>query len=826
MGSRWLEPGAGVLTLGGWRRRGSLVIAAAAVVLGALTSLAVTGTLTINATAQSGTCSTAAATASNPAVFGCWTIPPIPLGTVGINSALMPNGNVLLYGLPENAPGDGPGSDARVLNPNTGQITNVTLTSQTDILCSGIDVLPNGEVLATGGLLYNPSDPYVESTTGTNNITLFDPATNTWSSGGNLLEPRWYPSNVELANGDVLIFGGQASTGNFDNNVELFSGPTQPTQMMPGTSYFGNYPRLFLLPDGMIAKVGPSQYTRIYNPQTGSFSGNLAAMNYGNREYGAFVLLPGLNQILAAGGSAVGTQNPTATAELLNLSTMRWSYTGSMHSPRINENLVLLPTGNVLSVGGGAGGLYGNPVTSAEMYSPATGQWSVMASQTAQRTYHSTAILLPNGQVLSAGSDNGPNQNSYELYSPPYLFQGARPTISGVPTSVGYGSSFTVTTPDASSISKVALISSGAATHATNPTQRYVALNFSAGSGQLTVSGPANGDTTPPGWYMMFLVNSAGVPSVASWVDVGAAPSTAAATNLVVSGLASTVAGSPASVTVTAETATGAVAANYQGTVDFSSSDQAAVLPSPYAFTAADGGTHTFTVQFNTTGSQTLTVSDSTYSSISGSASVMVTQPSSVSSLSATLPASSQAGVDVPLTVQALGANGSAASGYQGTVDFTSSDPAAVLPAPYTFTQADQGSHTFQVTLNTRGTEMITVTDAATSSLTGSASTTVTLPATHFALYTPSTIVAGKPFHTTIVALDRYNGVVPGYVGTVNLTSSDPGAQLPPALTFTAAEQGRAVVSITLNTAGGQTLSVQDVADGSISGQRAVTVSP
>lgn len=141
-------------------------------------------------------------------------------------------------------------------------------------------------------------------------------------------------------------------------------------------------------------------------------------------------------------------------------------------------------------------------------------------AQASAHAYHSTAVLLPDGRVLSAGQTNGAMQTTAEIYSPPYLFAGPRPVIDAAPSTVGYGTSFAVDTAQAASIDRVALIGANTATHGVNFDQRYVPLTFSAGSGVLTVNGPASGTEAPPGWYMLFLVDDAGTPSVASWVKV------------------------------------------------------------------------------------------------------------------------------------------------------------------------------------------------------------------------------------------------------------------------------------------------------------------
>ena len=144
-----------------------------------------------------------------------------------------------------------------------------------------------------------------------------------------------------------------------------------------------------------------------------------------------------------------------------------------------------------------------------------------MSPQTVQRTYHSTAVLLPDGRVISSGSDNHASTDiTYEIYSPPYLFKGARPVIQSPPTSLTYGAKFNITTADASSITRVALVRPGATTHADDFDQRYVDLAFTVGAKGVQATAPANGNQAPPGFYMLVIVNSSGVPSVMPFLQL------------------------------------------------------------------------------------------------------------------------------------------------------------------------------------------------------------------------------------------------------------------------------------------------------------------
>jgi len=220
-----------------------------------------------------------------------------------------------------------------------------------------------------------------------------------------------------------------------------------------------------------------------------------------------------------------------STAYVLDMTqgSPAWTQVPSMNFARTYHYSVLLPDGNVLITGGGQTTNAvdaGVAVLQPEMWSPGAQTFTKMAGMVAPRLYHSTAILLPDARVLVAGGGrfNGVNeptdQLSAEIYSPPYLFKGARPVISSVPSTIQYATNVSLTTPDATQISSAALIRLGAATHAFDQNQRYVPLTFQQASGGLTVQAPSSSNLAPPGYYMLFIVNSNGVPSVASIVKV------------------------------------------------------------------------------------------------------------------------------------------------------------------------------------------------------------------------------------------------------------------------------------------------------------------
>jgi len=226
---------------------------------------------------------------------------------------------------------------------------------------------------------------------------------------------------------------------------------------------------------------------------------------------------------------------PTRTAEKIDLgaTTPVWQSIAPMAIGRRQLNATILADGTVLVSGGSSQCGFTNEagaVFSAERWDPSGGSngqgaWGTMANASVVRVYHSTAALMPDGRVLSTGSGDGGGttpQNSFEIYSPPYLFQGSRPTYTLASNAIHYAGTFTVTTPEAATIRKVHIIRLASTTHAFDMGQRLRSLAYQvAADGQsLTVTVPLNGKLAPPGPYMLFLVNLAGVPSVGQTVLV------------------------------------------------------------------------------------------------------------------------------------------------------------------------------------------------------------------------------------------------------------------------------------------------------------------
>ena len=395
-----------------------------------------------------------------------------------------------------------------------------------DMFCNGMVTLHDGRVLVNGGNLRY--DPFY----GERRNAVFDPVTGLFTDVENMAHGRWYPTVTTLGDGRVMTFSGLLETGGTNTSVELYTVGSGWSQEFPAGWTPPLYPRMHLSTDGRVFYAGSTRSSRFFNPSTGTWSAIVATTNYSStRTYGTSVLLP----LTPANGyrprvMILGGGNPaTATTELIDLSatTPQWQFGPAMSQPRIQMNATILPNGKVLATGGSRNDE--DAVTAslnADLYDPATNTFSPAGTNAFPRLYHSNALLLADATVLLIGGNpqRGNYERRLEVYSPAYLFNAdgtpaLRPTITGVtPESVNYDSPFEVHTPDAADIASLVLVRPGTPTHAFDMEQRLVGLTFNAVNGVLNVTAPPNGNIAPPGYYMLFALNSAGVPSVARFI--------------------------------------------------------------------------------------------------------------------------------------------------------------------------------------------------------------------------------------------------------------------------------------------------------------------
>jgi Domain of unknown function (DUF1929) len=508
---------------------------------------------------------------------GRWTSAPFQIPHAAVNAAMLPTGEVMFWGLPfPNEPGNR--GNAALWDPSKGHgslaFTEVPPpaidpdgpgpegTDTAPIYCSGLSMLASGEVLATGGNLVWPDqysdDPYT-TYAGLNRVYTFNPWTRTWTEQPRMNAGRWYPGQVELADGRTVVLGGytdQAPGGIINHDLEVFTPAGQPggvgslTLEPSAERKTALYPHLFTLPNSSVLLAGPGRNDSAVL-KTASFTWQEYPRSPQDRPGGNAVLDPG-PPAGSWGVTQIGGYDPNvtnaqgahpATASTAKLDALHpWATGGWRSGPSLNvrrsyQNTVLLPDGSMVAVGGGIGttvadGKYAidpnGKQRQVELYNPATKKWRLGPAQVEDRGYHSTALLLPNGRVWSAGDNKHPLEpdggwaltDTAEIYSPPYLFKGPRPTIVSAPNQVRWGDVFRVHSGTSVAADSAVLVAPSTTTHGDDSNQRVVKLAVRRISADgIDLAAPPNAGVAPPGYYMLFVLRN-GVPSIASWVQL------------------------------------------------------------------------------------------------------------------------------------------------------------------------------------------------------------------------------------------------------------------------------------------------------------------
>ncbi len=460
------------------------------------------------------------AASPTPSISGQWSnLMNWPL--VAVHSIVLRTGKVLMFDAWET----GGTPSARLWDPATQAFTPVPL-SVSQIFCSGHVQLSDGRVLVVGG--HNGADYGIQD------VNVFDPSSNSWSPAAFMSFARWYPGVNELPDGRVVAIAGDVSPVAVANTPEVYDPAANRWSTLSSVNTainYDNYPQSYVLPSGSVF---------VTDDQTGlSRLLNVASQSWTNAPtdpvtFGSSAMYRPGKILVSGGGPRYGGGLPSQTsAAVIDMTgaTPAWTMTSPMAYPRYNHNLVVLPDGTVMAAGGSTTVdiSAGSGSATPEIWNPQTGAWTAMATEQQPRMYHSTAVLLPDGRVLVAGGGRISGAVDYptaEIFSPPYLFKGARPAIGSAPASISYAGSFAVQSPDAGTIASVALVSLPSNTHTLNFGAGYIPLNFSASGTTLNVTGPTSASVAPPGYYYLFLVNASGVPSVASVVRVTQTPGT------------------------------------------------------------------------------------------------------------------------------------------------------------------------------------------------------------------------------------------------------------------------------------------------------------
>ena len=456
------------------------------------------------------------------AQYGKWDASQPTPNVIAIHLNMMPNGKLLLWGhAGEPQLWQGPGAGFTQIS-----YSGCTAANSCDLFCAGHTFLANGRLLVAGGHNETLGDQ-----NGVTQASTFDGST--WQPAGQMTYGRWYPTLTTLANGDVLTLSGTMSPNVLATIAERYNTASNSWSVLTGVNVsIPMYPRAFVEPKNGLVFVAGESTPRFINPSgTGSYT-TAPARRVSDRNYAPAVMLDSKVMYIGGGGaSGCPTNLPRRSVEVIDLAaaTPVWTLIDSLDIGRRHHVATILADGSVLVTGGTSQCGFTNEagaVYMAELYNPATGQWSQMANASVVRVYHSTSALLSDGRVALMGSGEGGGatlQYNYQIYSPPYLFKGIRPTYSLGSPNMHYGQSFTVTTPDAGQIRKVTLIRLSSSTHAFDMGQRLNTLAFTpTADGQaLTVTAPAAGRIAPPGPYFLFIINETGVPSVAQVVMLG-----------------------------------------------------------------------------------------------------------------------------------------------------------------------------------------------------------------------------------------------------------------------------------------------------------------
>jgi len=467
----------------------------------------------------------------DPAFAGRWSSR-IDWPHIAIHNVVLSDGKLLTYGT---GGGGAQGAmDYNVWDPSQGitqsSHTNINGVSQVNSFCSAATLLPDsGNVLVAGG----DQSPGGQNNTGIRDAVLFNASTQTVGRTSDMNYERWYPTTTTLPNGEILVSMGRDSNAVKTPIPEVYSGTSATWRKLNSASmsaynYF--YPRQFVIPNGNVFGVSSRDMYIMSTNGSGTITdhGDLPGHSFGTSATAA-MYEPG--KILHAGGIS-GHGIGAVVIDVTSGSPSVYQTENLAQPRRAWASTVLLADGKVLMVGGSYQ-LNDDKTQSlgAEAWDPTTETWTQYSSSELARLYHSTAVLLMDGRVLLAGGGSpGPLSNkNAEIFSPPYLFNengsiAERPEITAAPEVAQWGQSVGIRTDDDSDVSRVTLVKTGSITHGFNMDQRFLDLNYSVATDSISVTMPASGNVAPPGYYMLFVHDSQGTPSLATMMNLGTTP--------------------------------------------------------------------------------------------------------------------------------------------------------------------------------------------------------------------------------------------------------------------------------------------------------------
>lgn len=420
-------------------------------------------------------------------------------------------------------------------DPTTATVSQRIVTNtEHDMFCPGLSLDFNGRAIVTGG-------------DAAQKTTIYDPAADNWIAGPNMVISRGYQAQATLSDGRTFVIGGSWSGGIGGKNGEIYNPASNSWSLLSGCPVApmltndaqgvyrqDNHGWLFGWKGGSVFQAGPSKAMNWYGTTgAGSVTGAGTRGTDPDSMCGNAVMYDAVaGKILTVGGSPnYQSSTSTANAHIITIGNPGTAplvtAIGSMKFNRAFHNSVVLPDGKVFVTGGQGFALPFSDDTSAlypELWDPATSTFTTCNPIAVPRNYHSIALLMPDATVFNGGGGlcGGCTTNHFDgqVFSPPYLFTGtARPVITAISvTSVKVGGTITVTTNGP--ITAISLIRLGSTTHTVNTDQRRIPFNV-AGGGPYTITVPADPGVALPGYYFVFCLNSAGVPSIAKTLLIG-----------------------------------------------------------------------------------------------------------------------------------------------------------------------------------------------------------------------------------------------------------------------------------------------------------------
>ncbi len=470
------------------------------------------------------------------AACGSWQVNSKPSPVAAIHVALLHTGKVLLVAGSSNNKADFAAGTFRTSIWDPATNTFSTVATPWDAFCAGHAFLPDGRLLVAGG-----TSGYPDETTGyyagTRQAYIFDPVSASYVAAPDTAVARWYPTVVELGDGRLFTLGGFNENRVRTRNNEIFDGTSwsKPAPPPAGFPLMPTYPALHLMQDGRLFYSGANvlgtggTLPGIWDIGANTFQKVRNLANRGVRDEAMSVLLPPAQDqrvMILGGGRTNGTKAPTASTAIVDLKEPEPKYFNGppMEEAKIYPSAVILPDSTVLETGGASTSvkLGNNPVFSTQIFDPKTDTWTKAADSTVPRVYHSSALLLPDGRVATfGGNPQGSFEMRIEIYTPAYLEKDTpRPRITSGPTEMTYGGGYSLGTTQSSALTSAVLVRPAAVTHSSDSNQRLIKLGLTTTANGISVSVPTQPNITPPGWYMLFVVDSNGVPSVAKWVHV------------------------------------------------------------------------------------------------------------------------------------------------------------------------------------------------------------------------------------------------------------------------------------------------------------------